>query len=183
MAVVNNAAQYHVFGPAVLQVGTGTTKALQSLGVTRSGMTVRVQQYYRGFMSDVGGPEVPVDHQFMGEVAHIRGELVDWKEDTLRLLRAFAKAGLSGTDGTGVAIGTLVGGNGPLSASNYLPLAISGNGNEDPWYFPCVIVKEPQEFKLSSEQQGYNIEFFAFSYVAPGSTTRASLVTYARAIS
>lgn len=184
MAVSNTIAKYHVYGPAEMQVGTGTTKALQSLGISQDGVEITITPNYQPIYSDAGGPSVPVDHLYMGSTVMVRATLVDWIEERLRKLRAFALNGLSATDGTEVIAGTLVGKNGTAANSNYLPLSIPTGitDSEDPWYFPTMLAMEPQQFKLSTQQMVTRVGFFCFAYVPPGSLTRGSLVTYQRSI-
>lgn len=114
------ATQFEVNGTATIQTGTGATGALQDLGVTFDGCTVAIEIIRAPIYTDAfGGPEGTVaDHQYLGEFAHVRAELIFWDNavfDKIWGAQFDITAGTGTGPGTTIEIGSILG---QLSGSN-----------------------------------------------------------------
>ncbi len=81
-------SQGYVPGPCQVFAGVGSAGALTFVGYSEFGVDVRMVAAYRDVISDFGGPEVPVDSQFMGEHAYIRMTLNKYNEAVLQKIAA-----------------------------------------------------------------------------------------------
>lgn len=79
-------SQGYVPGPAQVFVGTGASAAYEWLGYSQDGVDVQLIASYRDVFSDFGGPDVPVDSQFMGESGFISMTLNKYNETVLQEL-------------------------------------------------------------------------------------------------
>ena len=100
--------EYEVNGTATIRSGTGAAQALQDVGISYDGVTVATEIIRVPIHTDeYGGPEgVPAEFQYLGELAHIRAELIYWDPDVLSKLLA---GQISGTWGTTLSIGQVLG--------------------------------------------------------------------------
>ena len=97
-------ATVHNHGLALIQVGTGSAGALETLGYTRNGADVSEE----GFWIDVPGDENggdsgdPIDIQYIGEMARVRLELTKFDQVILAkvMKRLNEDAKTAGTVGT-----------------------------------------------------------------------------------
>ncbi len=74
------AIQYHVAGPALIKVDTGSTHTLEELGYTRDSAEIRFEGHFEEIKSDDQGGDAgpPGDLNYLGERAIVRLELTKW---------------------------------------------------------------------------------------------------------
>lgn len=130
-------ATINVDGPAVVQVDTGTSHALETLGYTRDGVEVRFEGHFVDVPGDENGGEAgpPIDVQYMGERAIIRLELT--KYDAIVAGKIAARV-WGETSGVPADAGTLFFGSGKA-------FRVLINTTERPYNFPRCIPREPIE--------------------------------------
>lgn len=165
-----NVLAHRVHGPAVVLVGTGSNNALETLGVTLDGASIRLTHHRRDVHNDVGGPDAPVDRQDMGSTARISVTLVDILEDTLRKLeyRSREGNGQAPTFGDITPRGRLVGADGKTFRVQFVPQLQTANTYwEDGWHFYyCDMDQEPVENRIGTVVTNVRLSFFAFPYIA-----------------
>lgn len=177
-----------VNGTGLIKVGTGASNALEDLGVPMDGATVEITEFENPVYNDVGGPETPVDYQYMGQLATIRVTIIDIVDSVQRKIRNRpftnpAASAVTPTDGESLPRGLMYG----LGARAF-KLSIASEW-EDPWYFPTVkVARQPISFKLGTVVTAWQYTFQAWPYIAPtvtglASTASGSLpILYARVI-
>lgn len=160
------ARSYHVDGPVLIQVGTGSVTnnvaALETLGISEDGVDVIISLYLEPRYSDAAGPRVPVDLQDMGQDARVRCRLFDYDEAILEKL--WIKAMGDSTFGEGGPPGQLVG-----TAGRTARVVLSSA--DVPYRFPTAVILGPQPFKMGTVQKRPEIEFYAWKYVAANVNT------------
>lgn len=177
--MANNVLQYRVNGAAAISAGVGSAGALVQVGYTESGALITPLIKSRPIYSDLGGPDVPVDFQHMGEMVVVDIDMPVWREDYLRTLigRAFKADGTTRqTAGLAASRGQLWG-----LAGLFFTLAISSE-YEDPHYFPTVMHGEPFGLNLGSIHSKYRMRFTAWPYLVGSSTTAIDKTCWLRAI-
>ena len=94
-------SQGYVPGPAQVFVGVGAADALVFLGYSENGVEVNSDAAFRPVYSDFGGPDKPVDSQYMGEDATITMTLNKYNEAILKtcMQRAVASGNVAGSIG------------------------------------------------------------------------------------
>lgn len=100
-------SQFYVPGPTNIQVGTGTSGALEFLGFTEDNVRVSPNARFEEVRADYAGTQLPADLSFQGFEAYITADLSSYNEGIL----AKVMARLNGlTEGLIAAnqIGTLV---------------------------------------------------------------------------
>ena len=153
----------HVNGEALARTGTGTSNALEDLGVTVDGAEIELRDFTEPVFTDTFGPDVPFDEQQFLEDALIRLQLVFYDDAVLGKVRSRA----SGTDGTIGNAGTLWGGG-----SKYFRLLIASPTDSLPFNFPTARVRNSASHKIGTRRTLWNIEFYAVPYSgAAGATT------------
>lgn len=166
------ATSYHVFGPCVPQVGTGTLNAMEVLGVTLDGGNVQLDHKEIPVHSDAGGPQAEVEIQQVGSIALIDFDLTSWDEAILtKLLLATEAASTLGQAG---APGALLGTGGFLKGL-YLPSSV-----DSPWYFPFAKLM-PNSGKFGTEHTRRRLRFKAIRFVPGSVATVAAVPLYTRA--
>ena len=101
----------HTLGPARIRVDTGAANALEELGYSAEGVTIREEARRLDVPGDEnGGSEgVPIDIQYLGQIHFVTFELTKYDELILDKLTPRIYGGTAGTEGT---IGTLLVANG-----------------------------------------------------------------------
>lgn len=160
------AVAINVNGTALIKVGTGSAGALESLGYTRDGATIRLQDYFLDVKTDdTGGEAGPgSDTQYMGAMAHISLELTKWdvtisdklvnriNATTTTLTGTFTSAG---TTPTGALGGLMIG------SASYVRLLI--HSPTRPLNFPVCVIREPIELNSGTKFSTLRIEAQAWS--------------------
>jgi hypothetical protein len=168
--MANNVQQYRVSGEAPISVGTGSAGALETLGVSESGVTIEIIEREEPIYTDVGGAQAPVDFKRMGHEALISLRLISWHELIRRKLesRPFVYPNTTVfTPDEGVAVP-----RGQLLASNggAFSLAVAAQF-EDPWFFPTTkIMGQPRRVTLGTNQTVWDLRFYAWVFI-PGNLT------------
>lgn len=124
---------------AAIWVGTGSAGALEQLGYSVNGVTIREMGALLPVHSDAGGgdqPAPPRDFQVLGQVDVITMDLSEYDEAIADKLRALIRGGTAGTPPTP---GTL------LFANSYSTRLVLISTNYPRNYPRCVFSKEPKE--------------------------------------
>ena len=174
---------YHVFGAAVIQVGTGVAGALQTLGVTEDGADLDFETFIEPVRGDVNGPRVPVELQEMGAECWIRLRLVAWDTAVLNALLNRNDSGVSppaGVPGTMGTPGRLVGSSGDAVRLTVIPGP--AGGSEAGYYFPTAVVRNRYGFKAGTENGKFNLSLYAWPFCAATNTTGKGLVLFSNTV-
>ncbi len=169
------ALAYHVSQDGVymsVQVAPASPTAsisLTPLGVPEDGFLVEVTRHEKQVMTDVAGPEQPADIQDMGTTARITGTLIAYDLAQAKLVEEAAGQTTQGLlPSTGILIGT---------NNKHIRVRIDGNAPDEPWYFPYCKVRNFSR-KPSSQYNKYQLELFAWGFIAASVTTAATTVVY-----
>lgn len=161
---------YHVDGPVLIQVGTGSVTnnvaALETLGVSEDGVDVIPNLYLEPRYSDAGGPRVPADLQDMGQDARVRCRIFDYDQAILEKL--WIKAMGNATFGTGGPPGELIG-----TAGRTCRVVLTSA--DVPYRFITAVIMGAQPFKMGTVQKRPEIEFYAWKYIPAGTNTSAGI--------
>lgn len=167
---------YHVHGPACVMVGTGSSDALEYLGMTEDGVEVDIQVMTKDKRSDASG-EAPATRIARGSVASLRFRLASWQESVwAKVLRRSVAGATAGAAG---AIGSIMD-QAPGSANGKpwsFGIALPGTF-DDPWFFPACLLDNGQNVKLSSEDTRNALQFKAIKPVNGDALTAALLGTF-----
>lgn len=163
---------YRNFGPCTPQVGTGSSSAMEALGVAERGGRVALDLKDKSLFSDAGGSEVPVELQTMLALAFVDIDLMTWDPAVLDKMIAAAEA--SATAGVAGAPGALLGTGGFLKGL-YMP---SATGR--PWYFPSAKL-EPLNKQEGTDYAPLKLRFKCIRFVAGTAVTAAAAVLYTNA--
>ena len=166
MAMTYNAT----VGGALVRTGTGGAAALESLGIPKDGVKIEITKHDKRVMTDVSGPDMPAELQEMGMSAKIRCTLI---AVDLAVALKIKKGASETTEGTTPAIGSFLGGLGQPYAFRLL----IDSTTDTPYNFLTAKLVSWQE-KKSSQHNEYDVEFFAWAYLAPTATTAAAAVLY-----
>lgn len=165
------ALTYHVTaGGVYCRTGTGSASALETFGVPEDGFMVNVTKHEKPFHTDVSGPMAPADIQDFGSEAIIRAKLIAYD---LSVAYKIEKAAGQSTDGLLPAMGTLIGTGG------YTFRFLIVSADDEVWNFPTTKLRNFSR-KPSSERNVYDLELYAWGYVAPSLTTASTIVVYNR---
>ena len=150
--------QFETFGPCVPQVGTGTSDAMEVLGVCEDGGNIQITYLEQVVKSDAAG-DAPADIQQMGSIATIEFTLSI--KDTAVLAKVRRRSEAQGvTEGLGGVPGALLG-TGAYLFALYLPSALTA-----PWTFPfCKL--ESYGGNYGTRYTGDKIRFKAIRFL-PG---------------
>jgi len=141
---LDNTFVYRPFGAALVYVGTGANNALEQVGYTVDGATVRQQYGHHKIMTDVNGPVFPGEVQEFGEGAAISIPFIVWHPTIWN--KVLIRASNNTTAGTLGPAGTLMFTNGRT-----FRLALqSADSLEDPLYFPACYLPEGMDRKMGS---------------------------------
>ncbi len=142
---------------------------LTVLGVPEDGFLVEVTRHEKQVMTDVAGPEQPADIQDMGTTARVTGTLIAYD-----LTQAYLMEEAAGqvTQGLLPATGTLIG-----TGGYYTRVKITGQNPDERWYFPTCKVRNFSR-KPSSQYNKYQLELFAWGFIAASVTTAATTIVY-----
>lgn len=89
--------QVYVPGPVRISVGTGTSGALEMLGLSQQDVRPQIETHFRNVMTSLSGPVIPFDRQFMGKAAQVSFDLALYDEAILLKLMAATTAASAGT--------------------------------------------------------------------------------------
>lgn len=173
------AGAYHVSGSSLLQVGTGSARALESFGFTDNGVTIRPTTHKRRIISDVNGPEIASEMQDMGTDYEISGRFVIW--DSAIFPKIVARGDMTGgpiegkTNTPGILLGT---------GGYDFPLAVVPQSfvTEAPYYFYncCLINSYP--IKVGTEYSLYDLTFYSWPFIIGTALTGKDLTTMKRSL-
>lgn len=173
---LENTLVYRVFGACLVQVGTGTNNALETLGYTESGVTVRERYALTPIMTDVMGPELPGEMQKFGIEAFASAPLISWNPTVWE--KVMKRMSNATTAGQMAASGTLV----HTNSTTVRAALVSGDSLEDPYYFPTCVLKEPTERKLASKHGPLVVNIYATAFHLATATTVANSVVWSRTL-
>lgn len=173
---LDNAFVYRPFGAALVSVGTGASSALEQLGYTQSGVTVREEYVEKPIMTDVMGPEIGSESQKFGIRAFINLTLAVWNptiwDKVLKKMSNGTTAGVLGPAGALVFTGGFTFRVGLVSADSL----------EDPFYYPSCVIKGPTSRKKSSVAEPLVIDIEARPYHLATVTTPSGIVCWSRTL-
>ncbi len=121
----------HVAGAAEIKIGTGGSGALEGLGYTRNGVTIRFEDYSVEEKGDENGGDdgPPIEVLMLGECADVQLELNKWDATVMAKVQRLK----GGTAGQPAAAGTLV-----IGGEKYYRLAIASANM--PHNFPLAML-------------------------------------------
>lgn len=158
-------SQFFVPGPARIFVGTGSAGALEFLGYTVDGANIAVQPRWDEVFSDLGGPAIPEDIQFLGSDAVIRLTLARYVESVLAKLRAFIRGGTEGSIAS-YGIGSLLAHEGLafrlLIVPTYQANKAAYSAQRAAWNFPLTYPVDAIEMPISTRVSLPRISFRAW---------------------
>ena len=173
---LENTLVYRVFGACLVQVGTGANSALETLGYTQDGVTMRTREAMSPIMSDVMGPELPAEMQKFGIESFLSVPLVSWNPTVWEKVQK--KMGNANTAGLLAPSGTLVHTNGYTCRT----ALVSAESAEDPYYFPTCILREPYERKVSSKHNPLVVNIYSTAFHLATATTVANTTAWSRTL-
>lgn len=173
---LDNALVYRVFGAAIVQVGTGANNALETLGYTVDGVTIRERYAMKPIMTDVMGPEIPGEMQKFGIEAFVEAPLISWNPTVWEKVQK--RSANNTTAGQMAASGTLVHTNG----FTFKVGLVSADSLEDPFYFPTCVIKEPTSRKLASAHNPLVIQLHATAFHLATATNVTNTVVWSRTL-
>jgi hypothetical protein len=160
-----------VNGVATLQVGTGTSRALETLGYGGpEGVQAIFRGYTDGIFTDASGPHVPEEEQTFSKDALIRVRLINFSEVILSKVRA--RMSLNGNDASAIQDGGAdvldAGVNGALWLANtlaagggYFRLLITSPIALRPWNFIAARLLGEYETNLGTKNSEWTLVFYA----------------------
>lgn len=161
------ARQIHVSGEAAIKTGTGSSSALEDLGVSVDGVEIAVRDHTEPIFTDTFGPQVPFDEQQFLETALIRATLVFYDEAVMAKIRT--KTGSA--EGTMGAAGALWG-----AGSFYYRLLVLSPTASRPYNFPKARLLDAFPAKVGTRKTTIDCTWFAVPYTGTaGATTSAVL--------
>lgn len=101
------ATTHEVPGPCQWFCGTGAAGALEFLGWCEGETRVSLSGAEDEIRTDLTGPAIPADCQFMGEQCFVSGDLSRWDKTVLRKLKSRLPGGGSAISGGAYAFGAL----------------------------------------------------------------------------
>lgn len=173
---LDNALVYRVFGAAIVQVGTGANSALETLGYTREGVTVKEHYALEPIMTDVMGPILPGEMQKFGIEAFVECPLISWNPTIWEKVQK--KMANSTTAGQFAASGTLMFTGGFTTRC----ALVSADSLEDPFYFPTCVVREPTSRKQASKHNELVVQFYATAFHLASTTSITNSVAWSRTL-
>jgi hypothetical protein len=171
---------YHINGPALVYVGTGSSGALELLGFTKDGVDVRVTEHSKTIQTDLfGGDEgPPQDMQIFGQSAVLNIPLIASDRTVLTKVESRGDrtaAGQISTPGTvaggGVAVGT--------AGNIYFACAFT-SAADTPWKFAACYLKPDFNTRLGSVIAPFVLQLIAIPYALVTVTTGKDALLYTR---
>lgn len=101
------ATGFEVAGPCQWFCGTGASGALEFLGWCEGETRVSFAGAEDEIRTDLGGPAIPSDVQWMGEQAFISGDLSRWDKTVLRKIKSRLPGSGSAVSGGAYAFGAM----------------------------------------------------------------------------
>lgn len=145
------ATAFHVSGAALVQVGTGTLGALETLGYTANGVDITLETHIENIPCDDNGGEQgpPAELNHLGDRATVRLEFTKWDETIADKLRCRLRGGTAGTVPTP---GTLV-------FTNSLSYRLLVNTTNQPYNFPRAVPRSPITINKGTRSSRLILEF------------------------
>lgn len=157
-----------VNGEAQVKVGTGGSGALEVLGVSVDGVTIKPRLFNDPVYTDTFGPKVAFDYQYFLEDAIITCDLVFYDQAVLEKLLA-RKTG--GTAGVLASAGRLMGASG-----DFVRLLITSPIAGLPYNFLKAFFLDDQEVKLGTKRNIWRVTFQALPYTGAAGDTNGTVV-------
>ena len=171
---LDNALVYRVFGAAIVKTTTGTNNALEVLGYTESGVTLREGYDLEPIMTDIAGPINPGEFQKFGIHVTATCPLISWNPTVWAKIQKLMAN--STTAGQVAASGTLVYTGGFTVGVCF----VSADTLEDPYYYPTCVIREPTERKHASKHNPLTINVFGTALHLATTTTLANTAVWSR---
>jgi hypothetical protein len=173
---LDNALVYRVFGAAIVSVGTGTNNALETLGYTVDGVTLRERYALKPIMTDVMGPEIPGEMQKFGIELFSEVPLISWNPTVWEKVQK--RSANNTTAGQLAASGTLV-----FTGGFTFKVGItSADALEDSFYMPTCVIKEPTSRKLASAHNPLVLQLHGTAFHLANTTTVTNTVAWSRTL-
>lgn len=173
---LDNALVYRPFGAALVSVGTGAANALETLGYTQSGVTIREEYVEKPIMTDVMGPEIGSESQKFGVRAFANIPLAVWNptiwDKVLKRMSNGTTAGVLAPSGSLLHTG----------GWTFRLALVSVDSLEDPFYYPATIIKGPTSRKKGSVAEPLIIEIEARPFHLAPVTTASGIICWSRTL-
>jgi len=141
---------FHVNGPATIDLLWSGDSAYVNLGITVDGPDVSNRGHFEDVLADDGGPAVPVDVQYFGEDAQIRLDIIRWDETQMRRLESRI-AGKTVGQVRAVDIGTLMYRGLHNFKMRINATARTGLSAENTWIYNVCWAEDVIQFKPSTK--------------------------------
>lgn len=143
-----------VAGLAVIEVNTAAGNGLEVLGYTQDGAEIEFEGKYIDVPGDenAGLEDLPVDVQFIGELAIIRLRLTKWDDLVGNKIRALT---LGGTAGAPAAVGSLM-------FNGQLAYRLVINCPTNPYNFNRVVFRQPHSINKGNKYSTWNVQATAY---------------------
>lgn len=156
---------YHIAGPALVKVGTGTGQppTLEDLGYSRDGVAIREEAHWADIHADAAGGEEgpPVETLFLGERSLVRVELVRWDwEVAYRVLARLRGATAGEPQPAGIA----------LVASGPLTVRLVIDAAREVRHYPRAAVRGAVELNKGARASRLAFEFECYRDGVPSSS-------------
>ena len=148
-----------VSGAALIQVGTGVNGAMEILGYTRDGVSIRYDGHFLDVPTDDAGGEAgpPADIQHLGETAMITLEMTKFDSAVAGRLAARIRNTVAGAFNSP---GTLLLSSSGAYSTRVLVYPIDTNQSVN---FPTCIIREPIEINKGTKYSQLRFEATAYS--------------------
>jgi hypothetical protein len=173
---LDNTLVYRVFGPALVQVGTGANNALETLGYTENGVTMSETYHLEPIMTDAMGPKMPAEYQKFGVEYRLSKPLIVWNPTIWDKVQK--RMGNTNTAGALTAAGALV----YTNSLTFRVAVTSADTLEDPFYFPFAILRGDANRKLASKHGPLTVSILAHAMHLATETSVAGKVSMQRAL-
>lgn len=173
------AQAYHVAGECLVKTGTGSSSALEVVGLTVEGVDITINEYKHPIHSDAGGGTAggPVEFQNMGADAVVRCRFVSWDQSVLdKVVKKHSGDATSPAPGMMGSAGRLVGAN----DSYRLVVQPPSGSAENPFDFPVATTRSAQKVRMGSQYSEYEIEFYCWRYLSGAAVTSKDVKLFDR---
>jgi len=161
----------YVTGPAIIKVNLRDGNGLVTLGYSADGVQISERILYNDIHSDRYGGQAgpPIDRQFMGRMARIPVQLVEFNSDIFNLIRNFqfgTPAGISdvGTPLTadGKSIQVVISGQKDLATLSAAP----ATKTLSPLNYPNCFIDDPLDIPIGAKNSIIGLEFTATQFTS-----------------
>jgi hypothetical protein len=158
---------FYVPGPALIAVGTGASKAMQFLGVTREGVRVAEEQLTQNVIADYAGSQQPADILAMGKILYLTMQVVRFDPIVMFALKARFVGSVPGAISSN-EIGTLV-----MGENKMIPVMVKSPYQTKPAFVgyeaginvPNAFPTGRMEWDLTTREQIYNLTFIGLPII------------------